>query len=51
MSDRKQQQCEACRKAPTTVRYDGDDLCRPCAEYSMHRDLEEGDMEPGYGED
>lgn len=23
--------CENCQKAPATVRYNGEDLCRPCA--------------------
>ena len=43
--------CENCQKAPATVRYDGEDLCRPCADYCAFRDIEEGDMEPGFGED
>lgn len=43
--------CEACKEAPATTRYDGDDLCRKCASDSAWRDLEEGDFEPGFGED
>ena len=43
--------CDACKKAPATTRYDGDHLCCRCAQYAMYRDLEEGDFEPGFGED
>lgn len=43
--------CEACGIAPATVRYDGEDLCQPCAAECAWRDIEEGDLPPGFGED
>lgn len=44
-------QCEGCHIVPATTYYDGDHLCRDCAREYFKRDLEEGDLPPGYGED
>ena len=38
--------CE-CGK-PATTRYDGDDMCEPCATYCARRDFEEQDMPGGF---
>lgn len=35
---------------PATTKYDGDDMCEPCARYCAKRDFEEGDMPGGFGE-
>jgi hypothetical protein len=33
---------------PATTRYDGDDICEPCAKYCAQRDWEEQDMPGGF---
>lgn len=33
---------------PATTKYDGDQMCEPCARYSIVRDFEEDDMPGGF---